>query len=391
MLSISGSSLGSPKSLNLIDDKVTWGSAPDKCWVLGNPRAQLSVDSLLETAGMDVPGVVPTEFLNSMEGIASGPIPWPLIIPPGVLGDHIRSLAETLDDSFERLGNYAGVLAGSRRVLSRLRPCRVDLATLRVEQGRSSTHTLDSFEPGPDSLCQVPVYSHRTATGRLIVKEGPKILTLQKEHRKILSSRFEGGQVMQIDFVSLEPRVLRLLHTKEAPADIYEDIARKVGGSTTRRHVKLATLKLLYGSSLSGIREEIGNVSDRTIRTIEEYFGIPGLRSKLQSELGRSGSIKSYWGRPLPEATESHLLVSHFTQSTAVDVSLGGFGDLLDRIEREDLDVIPCYVLHDALITDVHPDAFEKLREIVTDGIDVAGLGHFEISLSPAYLGEEQQ
>jgi hypothetical protein len=189
---------------------------------------------------------------------------------------------------------------------------------------------------------------------------------------------------MQIDFVSLEPRVLRLLYAREAPIDIYEDIAQKVGNSTTRRHMKLATLKLLYVSSLSGIREEIGNISDRTIRTIEEYFGIPGLRSRLQSELGRTGSIKSHWGRPLPEAVESHLLVSHFTQSTAVDVALGGFGDLLDRIERDDLDVIPCYVLHDALIVDVHPAAFEKLREIVTDGIDVTGLGHFEISLSPS-------
>jgi hypothetical protein len=391
MLSISGSSLGSPKSLNLIDDRVAWGPSPADCWVLGNPRAQLSVDALLETVGVDVPSVVPVEFLNSMEGIASGPIPWPLIIPSGVLGDHIRSLAETLDDSLERLGSYAGVLSESRRVLSHLQPCRIDLASLRIEQGRSSTHTLDSFEPGPDSLCQVPVYSHRTATGRLVVKGGAKILTLQKEHRKILSSRFEGGQVMQVDFVSLEPRVLRLLHTREAPVDIYEDIARKVGGSTTRRHVKLATLKLLYGSSLSGVREEIGNISDRTIRTIEEYFGIPGLRSRLQSELGRSGSIKSHWGRPLPEATESHLLVSHFTQSTAVDVALRGFGDLLDRVEGDDLDVVPCYVLHDALIVDVHPAAASRLGEIVAEGIDTDDLGHFEISLSPAYLDEEQQ
>jgi len=389
MLSISGHALGSPKSLKFVDDRVSWSQDDDECWILGSSRASRSVEALVETLGIEPPRAIPEEYEISMDGLAHGPVPWPLVIPQAVLGEHIRSIASQVDDCLERLGEYADTLAASRRVLSKLKPCRIDLMALRVEQGKSSSHVLDSFEPGPDHMCSVPTYSHATSTGRLTIKSGPRILTLQKDHRKILSSRFDGGRVMQVDFVSLEPRVLRLLAAGVAPIDLYSDVSERLGGAANRRQVKLATLKMLYGSSRAGIAEDIGNIGTKSIKQIEEYFGLAGLRAKLASELGRAGAIKSLWGRPLPEANEAHLLISHFTQSTAVDVALGGFGDLLERIESEDLDVVPCYVLHDALVIDVHPNSQERLASLVSEGIEIEGLGHFEISLSPVYIEQE--
>jgi hypothetical protein len=324
-----------------------------------------------------------------MDGIAHGRIPWPLVIPQRVLGDHLRSIAGDVEEALEELDRYVDHLVKSRYILTKLLPCRIDLAALRVDQGRSSTTILDTFEPGPDFMCQPPVYSHATATGRLTVREGPRILTLQKEHRRILSSRFEGGRVMQIDFVSLEPRVLRLLANGSAPIDIYSDVSERLGGAANRRQVKLATLKLLYGSGRAGITEELGSINPRVIKQIEDYFGLSSLRGRLSSELARSGEIRSHWGRPLTEAKEQHLLISHFTQSTAVDVALGGFSDVFEMIEREDLDVVPCYVLHDALLVDVHPQSMGRLDEIVKLGVEIKELGHFELSLSPAYIDEE--
>ena len=389
MISISAQALGSPRSLSLEDDKVGWTESTEGGWVIGDRRAPMSVDALFETLTKNPPPAIPEEYTHSMEDIARGPIPWPLVIPQHILGEHLRSISSDVEDVLDQLGGYADVLAHSRRILSVLQPCRIDLAALRVEQGRSGSHVLDSFEPGPDSTCAPPIYSHATATGRLTVKEGPRILTLQKEHRRVLASRFDGGRVMQIDFVSLEPRVLRLLHAGVAPTDIYSDVSERIGGAVGRRQVKLATLKLLYGSSRAGIPEEIGNVGPSVLKQVEEYFGLPTLRAKLGSELRREGAIRSHWGRPLPEATENHLLVSHFTQSTAVDIALGGFGDLLEDIVSEDLDVVPCYVLHDALVVDVHPDSEPRLGVIVGRGIEVSGIGNFGISLSPAYIEME--
>ena len=72
-----------------------------------------------------------------------------------------------------------------------------------------------------------------------------------------------------------------------------------------------------------------------------------------------------------------------------MDIALGGFGDLLEDIVSEDLDVVPCYVLHDALVVDVHPDSEQRLGVIVGHGIEVSGIGNFGISLSPAYIEME--
>lgn len=389
MLTVSRKALGSPKDLAYDSGTVRWSTDRPSSWVIGDETSEWDISHVFETLGKDPPVAIPPEYAQSMDGLAMGRIPWPLIIPPAVLKEHVERIDGELDDALESLGDYADVLVSSRRVLAALQPGRIDLAALRVGQGQATTGVLDSFEPGPDFMCPPPTYSHATATGRLTVRTGPRILTLQKEHRRILASRFDGGRVMQVDFVSLEPRVLRLLSDGFAPVDIYSDVSERLGGAANRRQVKLATLKLLYGSGRAGIVEDIGSISSKSIRGIEDYFGLPSLRARLAAELGRSGMIRSHWGRPLPEATETHLLVSHFTQSTAVDVALGGFGDMLERIRGEDLDVVPCYVLHDALLLDVHPDAQGRLSEIVAEGIEIDGLGHFEVSLSPAYLSEE--
>ena len=388
MIAVSKKILCSPKDLEHNGTDTSWVNVSSS-WTLGNRALVRDAEAIYETASATVPDPIPSEYRKSMDGMARGNVPWPLVIPAAVLREHISSISLEFDDIMEGLGRYAGTLESSRRVLASLQPCRIDLMELRVCQSQSMSQVLESFEPGPDSMCSPPIYSHATATGRLTVQEGPRILTLQKEHRRILSSRFDGGKMMQVDFVSLEPRVLRLLRNGSAPIDIYADVAEHIGGGANRRQVKLATLKLLYGSSRAGIAESVGELSGSSIRKIEDYFGLAGLRSRLASELKDEGRIVSHWGRPLPEAREQHLLVSHFTQSTAVDVALSGFGDLIEMIMSEDLDIVPCFVLHDALVIDVHPGAADRLEEIVAAGIDVQGLGHFEISLSPAYVSTE--
>jgi hypothetical protein len=390
MLSISSRALGSPKSLNIVNDVISWGPTPEGSWVLGDPRSPRSVEALMETAGRPAPCPIPDEYLASMEGIARGQIPWPLIIPSGIIGEHIRMISMQVDDAIDKLGNYAEVLTKGRRILCKLQQSKIDISALRSCQEASTIGSIDSFEPGSNLTCDPPIYSHATATGRLIVKEGPKILTIQKEHRRVLSSRFPGGKMMQVDFVSLEPRVLRLLKTGDSPVDLYADLLERIGGGVSRRQIKVAVLRSLYGSSKAGINDEIGAIGPKLIREVDDYFGLKNLKDRLHQQLTMKGHIKSHWGRPLREATDDHLLVSHFTQSTAVDVSLIGFSMLSDRLIADDVDAIPCFVLHDALLLDTSPHHMEKLRHIVAEGIEIDGLGHFEVSLTPAYLEAEE-
>ena len=390
MTSISNLALGSPKSLNVIDDAVSWGTPPDEQWILGDQYAPRSVDALMEVTGHETPSPVPPEYACSMSGLSRGQVPWPLVIPPAVLGEHARAVASSVEDSLDMLGDYAEVLAASRNILCALQPSKIDVPALRSCENSTFNGPLESFEPGPDFMCEPPVYSHATATGRLTVKRGPKILTLHRDHRRILASRFSSGKMMQVDFVSLEPRVLRLLKTGSAPKDLYSDISERIGGGSARRQVKLAVLRCLYGSSSAGIADEIGDGGSRLVKEVEDYFGLKALQARLLAELKSSGTIKNHWGRPLREATNGHLLVSHFTQSTAVDVSLMGFGALFDRIKEEDLDAVPCFVLHDALLLDVSHQHMQRIQAIADDGIDIDGLGHFEVSLLPAYLEQSE-
>lgn len=389
MVTISSRALGSPKSLNLVDGSVSWGSPTAGNWIIGDHRAEMSVEALMEVAGRETPHPIPAEYVASMDGISRGQVPWPLVIPPGIMAEHVRSVAGSLEDAIDRVGDYVGTFVQGRRILCRLQPSRIDLAALRTCQESASLGSIDSFEPGPDFMCAAPVYSHATATGRLTVREGPKILTIQKDHRRILSSRFPGGKIMQVDFVSLEPRVLRLMLAGAAPADLYSDIMGRVGGDVSRRQIKVAVLRSLYGSSRAGIREEIGAMGPKLIKEVEDYFGLRALQARLQRQLSDHGHIKSHWGRHLREATDGHLLVSHYTQSTAVDVSLIGFSRLSDRILAEDLDAVPCFVLHDALLLDTAPHHMDRLQQIASEGIDIDGLGHFEVSFTPAYIEEE--
>ena len=390
MLSISNLVLGAPKSLNINAEGISWGAPSDENWVLGDARVPKSVDALMETAARDLLLPIPAEYSRSMSGLSHGQVPWPLIIPAAVLKEHALAVASSVEESLDALGDYADVLAAGRKILCELQPSKIDLIALRACTNDVSAGLLDSFKPDLNLMCEPPTYSHATATGRLTVKSGPKILTLQRDHRRILSSRFVSGQMMQVDFVSLEPRVLRLLKAGDAPKDLYSDISERIGGGSTRQQVKRAVLRCLYGSSSAGIADEIGDGGSRLVKEVEDYFGLKALQARLLAELKLNGIIKSHWGRPLREATNSHLLVSHFTQSSAVDVSLMGFGALFDRIKEDDLDVIPCFVLHDALLLDVNQQHVERLRALTDEGIDIDSLGHFEVSLLPAYLEQSE-
>jgi len=386
MIYASRLALNSPKHAILRDNKIIWSeSVSSDAWCIGDRSTSRSIESIYESCDRDLPSLIPPEFVSSMDGLSRGAVPWPLVIPQRVLYENLSTISDELDELLAVVGDYSETLVAGRSVLERLVPCRIDLAALRVAQSESQQfNVLETFEPGPDSMAEPVVYSHRTATGRLTVAEGPRILTLQKAHRKILSSRYDGGRVYQIDFVSLEPRVLRLLRSGEAPADIYGAIAERLKG-VDRRHAKLATLKSLYGASGQSVREEVGADASRLMKEINDYFGLESLRRRIVE----SDEPKNFWGRPISEARDPHLAVSHYTQSTAVDVSLMGFSIIMDRIESEDLLVQPVFVLHDALLIDCHPDSIDRMREIVSEGVDIDRLGHFYLSFEPAYVDEE--
>jgi DNA polymerase I-like protein with 3'-5' exonuclease and polymerase domains len=167
--------------------------------------------------------------------------------------------------------------------------------------------------------------------------------------------------------------------------DIYKDISSKLfRNKLDRDQVKLAVLCALYGASArklaSVITEEFNPT--RVISSVKEYFSVQDLTFKLKNQVFQKGKILNYFGRELtPSKDVDNVLVNHYIQSSAVDVALLGFSNLVGKFSDLNINATPLFIIHDALVLDVHPDGMEKINEIVNKGINIEPLGNFPIEI----------
>ena len=257
---------------------------------------------------------------------------------------------------------YLTQLKKTRDVLTRLQPALVDNEILERKLSSGYNGFLESFRPVDGEVCRPVRYSHDTATGRLTVSSGPKILNLSRDHRDILKSRFRKGTIGFIDFVSLEPRTALLLTRPEAPQDIYEAMRAEIGSQHTRAQLKVATISALYGQ-----RGESSIPSS----VIGRFFRVPQIHERYLSgwELG------NLYGRKLV-VDDERLKLPYFVQSTAVDVALTGFSKVLNRFAE----MVPLFVIHDALVVDAEKDLLSELSKTGLE-VEVEPLGKFYLSV----------
>jgi hypothetical protein len=81
--------------------------------------------------------------------------------------------------------------------------------------------------------------------------------------------------------------------------------------------------------------------------------------------------IYNHYGRPIhcPE-TPSYKLLNYYIQSTAVDVALLGFSNIVNRIYKASLQekIVPIFILHDALFVDIHEDYYYLVDKLCKAG-----------------------
>ena len=208
-------------------------------------------------------------------------------------------------------------------------------------------------------------------TGRLTVSLGPNILTLKRSNRKILKSRFPGGNIVQVDISSLEPRIALSVAGKSAPDDIYSHVSKNIfNGELTRSHAKQAILTCIYGGSSWTIKKNLPDNlnAENILRDVKRYFEIDGLNKMLESEIVEKGFITNLYGRRI---NSGESLVNHFLQSTGVDVSLSVFRSCLSALDESCEEYVPLYVIHDAIVLDVSESCLTALREICANSFQV--------------------
>lgn len=378
---ISSEVLGTDSHLEFSADGVTLLSkVPQEAWLLsGRHRLDggLCLDSLLRLGGVVLRTLPPEKWVKAMSQLTTGTVPWSKVMPADAYRTFVRGLINSIMGNSDRLPKQyvRDTWTPSGALLGGLRPAKVDMAAWRAAmdgQGDRSNGALESFKPGNGGWVSPVSYDRfGTRTGRLTVESGPNILILRKDHRSILRSNFPDGKICSLDFSALEARIiLEEAGVVPGTGDVYGHIAQELfDGKVERDVVKVAVLSELYGASKAMLGTRLGMTGTRLdgfVDAVRSYFKVAALRRRLADELAETGKVRNRFGRPLTIEGDKvdHLLVNSYAQSTGVDVSLLGFKSVVDSLGSDG--IRPLFVLHDALILDVHRNRFEDVQKITS-------------------------
>lgn len=318
--------------------------------------------------------------------------PWRKVIPPGIYKKELEILVHNLWEDYQQLdlSYYFGPFKKHAVVFKSLARPAIDLkryeAFIADGNEASSKTILQTFAPakqhkGVFYASRIQYDRFSAITGRLTVKKGPGILNLRKDYRKVLTSKWgEDGGVYYVDFKSLEPRILLALKDDnlKTPKDLYMFVAEEMGldEDVDRHLIKTVIISMIYGAGddelVRKLRGKIG-FPEEFVNSIKDHFGVEDLRNKLHEEYkaNKGKFIYNMYGRPIfAESTPPYVLVNYFIQSTAVDVALSGFANIIERLIGSGglAYVRPLFVLHDALIIDVHNKAKHLLPKMAKAG-----------------------
>lgn len=258
------------------------------------------------------------------------------------------------------------------RVLRSLKRAKINPVryAAAIESGEGNVPALKSFKPQMGGYAGIITYNRfGSRTGRITIDTGPSILTLKKEHRNIIESRYGSkGKIVIVDFANLEPRVLLYEAGKRCDdPDLYTVLNNELfHGDGDRKIVKAAVISELYGISRYTLQKNLEQpleVIDEFTKRIRAHFETGKLLKRIKACFVKEGYILNRFGRRVKiDEPLNHILVNSYAQSTGVDIAMLGFEQIIERCEGRK--ITPICLLVDALILDVHEDEMGFLKLI---------------------------
>ena len=364
-------------------------------WILGSHTDVNSLDCMLEVFGYDPISVFPEAQHKAFSEICSGSIPttipWHYVLRQDQFKKHVRRAVEKAIVSicdFESSG-YDQTYKKIRKFLLSLTQPLVDQSRLRSyiegnDKGMTVESSLRSFYCRSGKAPRIVYDQAGTATGRLTVKKGPRILTLPSRYRDILKPR-PGMELVQIDLVSAEPRTALHVAGKGMEGDVYKQISESLNLDVPREVIKVASLSALYGAGHKMLTQKLGNASaaKRLIRQLRLHFGVSRIESQLTLEMKEKGHITNLFGRKLgTRRDEIQKAYSHFMQSTTSDAALVMFADLTSHITNNiDPEFKAVYVIHDALVCELSKDKKDEIAD-ASKSIVLESVGNYDSKMT---------
>lgn len=359
---------------------------PDEVWHLsGGLKNGTCLDTLLRLNGVKLESEPPTKFVKALRTCAPDidllDAPWQKLMPKDSHHAFMRAVITQVEDSLSSLDRdyLEGPWLVAEAVLAALRPAYVDREIWQnlLDEKVGNWRVVQTFKPDLSGQCEKITYNRfGTRTGRLTVASGPSILTLNREYRSMLRSRYgDQGVVAYLDFCNLEARILlyegggRCDHH-----DLYSYINDLIfSGTMKREDIKVAVISELYGQGKWALGRRLdlnGEELDYFIERVRMYFKTQKLLARIKSEFIKKNYITNrYKKRVEIDEPLDRILLNSYTQSSGVEVTMLGFNKVIERTCKHRID--PIFLLHDAMLLDCHKDDIHYLREI--DTVKVGG------------------
>ena len=361
MLCINKEIIGIKKDIYISETGEVTTSAPsEKTWTLGSKDQFMSIELACRALGESIPEIVASKHVNFWNT-------WGITPPAAMIMSR-----EDLQKSINQVNDWFALQFTARhsdsyfcndfqhilRLIDRLQPALTDSDYIacstddRVTCLRGLGRAFSEYDPLSSS------------TGRLTVRSGLNILTLPRDFRRLLKP--QHGKLLQVDFTALEPHTLRCFSGVAAGSDdIYAEVG--AGSGVERDTVKVAVMSACYGMSRNTFRSKYRQIprAAEFFDKIRSALGVIALERLIEVNHNSDGILNGF-GRPI--VCDQAAWVSHFVQSTAVDVACQGFNSVIDRLEATGARFSPHFLIHDSLILDISLEHMGFLNRIVDEG-----------------------
>lgn len=365
-------------------EHVQWiDRCPDDVFFLTGYRKldRQCLDALLKLNDLDFVVQPPQRFVTMMNRLTkSTNIPWQQVMNERDYLSFVKSLVAQTNDAYLTCSKeyYGGTWAHGNVVLNALQPAKIDTAF--YEQHELTAHpAFKTFEPDKNGFAKVTGYDRlATRTGRLTRVSGADFLTLKKDLRHVVTSRFGvDGKIIYVDFSGIEIRTLFYeADVKLSSGDIYTELSNSFFDSKLDRDkLKTIIISAIYGQNEFALAGQLELSLEETrsfIRAISTLLKKDTLLMRLKKEYLDSQTIyiKNKYGRHVKiDNPIDRVFINSYAQSTSVDVALMGFSKIVQELCSDK--AVPIGVIHDGFLIDCHKDEFDKFPETMM--IDIMG------------------
>jgi len=373
-LVLSSESIGSDRNLLYNGKTWTWVSSYPKESFLWGFDDYRDIREAMSCIGIEIPNFLSTPHTKAFKYLGANieKIPWSMCMKKSKYKEIIKNIVDQLWMNINDESNsyYITTHRRNRKLIQGLvspyidmhEVKRISLENINENSNLNSNLQIKKFISNGTNVANKSTYSlSSSVTGRMTISSGPNILTLKKENRSIIKSRYNDGSILEIDIKSAEPRVALSLIGKSVSGDIYSEIMNSIGVKISREAAKIATLSAIYGASHHSLKSRLPDSANsrHVLDSVKNYFRVSDLEKVIHEQKKDFGYISNTHGRKIFSSEPS---VNHLIQSSTVDVSFDIFENLFAYLDSQEIDYKPLYFIHDAVIIDVRGS--DKMRAI---------------------------